>query len=75
MRCMKNKTTHGDKDPNPRIKYNLMPETTRVGVQFGKVTYGALHNQTHVFELLRDIKDLKNVDGVSSDHLVISRLG
>ena len=43
MRCMKTKTTHGDKDPNPRNKYNLTPETARVGVQMGKVTSGALH--------------------------------
>ena len=42
MRCMKTKTTHGDKDPNPRNKYNLAPETARVGVQMGKVTSGAL---------------------------------
>ena len=44
MRCMKTKTTHGDKDPNPRNKYNLTPETARVGVQMGKVTSGALHS-------------------------------
>ena len=46
MRCMTKKTTHGDKDPNPRNKYNLTPETTRVGVQIGKVTSGVLHNDT-----------------------------
>ena len=40
---MKTKTTHGDKDPNPRNKYNLTSETTRVGVQIGKVTSGVLH--------------------------------
>ena len=43
MRCMKTKTTHGDKDPNPRNKYNLTLEMARVGVQVGKVTSGALH--------------------------------
>ena len=30
------------------------------------------YNQTHDLELLRDIKDLKHVDGVSYDHSVIS---
>ena len=40
---MTKKTTHGDKDPNPRNKYNIMPETARVGVQIGKVTSGVLH--------------------------------
>ena len=39
---MKTKTTHGDKGPNPRNKYNLTPETARVGVQIGKVTSGVL---------------------------------
>ena len=43
MRCMTTKTTHGDKDPNPRNKYNLTPETARVGVQIGKVISGVLH--------------------------------
>ena len=44
MRCMKKtKTTHGDKDPNPRNKYNLTPETARVGVQIGKVISGVLY--------------------------------
>ena len=42
MRCMTTKTTHVDKDPNPRNKYNLTPETARVGVQKGKVTSGVL---------------------------------
>ena len=40
MRCMTKATTHGDKDPNPRNKYNLTPETTRVGVQIGKLHPG-----------------------------------
>ena len=46
MRCMTKKTTHGDKDPNPRNKYSLTPETARVGVQIGKVTSGVLHYHT-----------------------------
>ena len=40
MRCMKKKTTHGDKDPNPRNKYNLAPETARVGYKYGKYIWG-----------------------------------
>ena len=40
MRCMKTKTTHGDKDPNPRNKYNLAPETARVGYKYGKYIWG-----------------------------------
>ena len=34
-----------------------------------------LYNQTHDLELLRDIKDLQHVGGMSSGHLVISWLG
>ena len=45
---MTNTTTHGDKDPNPRNKYNLTPETARVGVQIGKVTSGVLHKTNMV---------------------------
>ena len=37
--------------------------------------FDCLYNQAHEFKLLRDIKDLQHVDGMSSDHLVISRLG
>ena len=33
-------TTHGDKDPNPRNKYNLTPETARVGYKYGKLHLG-----------------------------------
>ena len=40
MRCMKTKTTHGDKDPNPRTKYNLAPGTARVGYKYGKYIWG-----------------------------------
>ena len=36
----KRKTTHGDKDPNPRNKYNLAPETARVGYKYGKYIWG-----------------------------------
>ena len=36
----KRKTTHGDKDPNPRNKYNLAPETARVGYKYGKLHLG-----------------------------------
>ena len=36
----KRKTTHGDKDPNPRNKYNLAPETARVGYKYGKSHLG-----------------------------------
>ena len=46
MRCMTKTTTHRDKDPNPRNKYNLMPETARVGVQKGKVTSGVLQTRS-----------------------------
>ena len=36
--------THGDKKTRTRgNKYNLTPETARVGVQIGKVTSGVLH--------------------------------
>ena len=37
---MKKKTTHGDKDPNPRNKYNLAPGTARVGYKYGKYNWG-----------------------------------
>ena len=40
MRCMKTKTTHGDKGPNPRNKYNLAPGTARVGYKYGKYIWG-----------------------------------
>ena len=40
MRCMKTKTTHRDKDPNPRNKYDLTPETARVGYKYGKYIWG-----------------------------------
>ena len=40
MRCTKTKTTHGDKDPNPRNKYNLMSETARVGYKYGNYIWG-----------------------------------
>ena len=36
----KRKTTHGDKDPNPRNKYNLAPGTARVGYKYGKYIWG-----------------------------------
>ena len=47
----KRKTTHGDKDPNPRKKYNLAPETARVGYKYGKYIWGVTelkweHKQT-----------------------------
>ena len=37
-------TTHGDKTRTQGNKYNLTPETARVGVQIGKVTSGVLHD-------------------------------
>ena len=40
---MKTKTTHGYKTRTRGNKYNLTPETARVGVQKGKVISGALH--------------------------------
>ena len=39
----KRKTTHRDKDPNPRNKYNLAPETARVGYKYGKYIWGVTH--------------------------------
>ena len=42
MRCMTTITTHGDKTRTRGNKYNLTPETARVGVQIGKVTSGEL---------------------------------
>ena len=36
----KEKITHGDKDPNPRNKYNLAPGTARVGYKYGKLHLG-----------------------------------
>ena len=40
--------THEDKDPNPRNKYNLAPETARVGYKYGKLHPGRY--TTHVSE-------------------------
>ena len=40
MRCMTTTTTHGDKTRTRENKYNLTPETARVGVQIGKVIWG-----------------------------------
>ena len=40
------KTTRGDKDPNPRNKYNLAPETARVGYKYGKYIWGVTGAQT-----------------------------
>ena len=37
-------TTHGDETQTRGNKYNLTPETARVGVQIGKVTFGVLHS-------------------------------
>ena len=56
MRCMKTKTTHGDKDPNPREKNNLTPETARVGVQIGKVT---LHHYEKISSRDLGLKELR----------------
>ena len=56
----KRKTTHGDKDPNPRNKYNLAPETARVGVQIGKVTSGALlHHYEKISSRDLGLKELR----------------
>ena len=50
MRCMKTKTTHGDKDPNTRNKYNLAPGTARVGYKYGKHIWGVTPVYLEVLE-------------------------
>ena len=61
MRCMKTKTTHGDKDPNPRNKYNLAPETARVGYKYGNYIWGVttLHHYEKISSRDLGLKELR----------------
>ena len=75
---MTKKTTHGDKDPNPRNKYNLTPETARVGVQIGKVASGVLHhtllkNKVKALNQMNKIKGKINLKMVV-DHQVMPKV-
>ena len=61
MRCMTMITTHGDKDPNPRTKYNLAPETARVGYKYGKLHLGryTLHHYEKISSRDLGLKELR----------------
>ena len=68
-------TTHGDKTRTQGNKYNLTPETARVGVQIGKVTSEALHSVSkHILKMSRLHNRLSQLGVNLPDDAVVDRI-